>query len=64
MFFAATIYGTNPFPKYATIVLVEICRIEGDAMGLFTKKIGPVFLKENSDAEAYIEKLKVLKEKA
>lgn len=33
-------------------------------MGLFTKKIGPVFLKENSDAEAYIEKLKVLSEKA
>ena len=26
-------------------------------MELFTKKIGPVFLKENSDAEAYIEKL-------
>lgn len=33
-------------------------------MGLFTKKIGPVFLKENSDAEAYIEKLKVLSGKA
>lgn len=33
-------------------------------MGLFTKKIGPVFLKENSDAEAYIEKLKTLSEKA
>lgn len=33
-------------------------------MGLFTKKIGPVFLKENSDAEAYIEKLKELSEKA
>lgn len=33
-------------------------------MGLFTKKIGPVFLKENSDAEAYIEKLKLLQEKA
>jgi len=33
-------------------------------MGLFTKKIGPVFLKENSDAETYIEKLKVLAEKA
>lgn len=33
-------------------------------MGLFTKKIGPVFLKENSDAEVYIEKLKVLSEKA
>jgi hypothetical protein len=32
-------------------------------MGLFTKKIGPVFLKENSNAEAYIEKLKLLKEK-
>ena len=32
-------------------------------MGLFTKKIGPVFLKENSDAEAYIEKLKELSEK-
>lgn len=33
-------------------------------MGLFTKKIGPVFLKENSDAKAYIEKLKLLNEKA
>lgn len=33
-------------------------------MGLFTKKIGPVFLKENSDAEVYIEKLKLLQEKA
>lgn len=33
-------------------------------MGLFTKKIGSVFLKENSDAEAYIEKLKLLQEKA
>ena len=33
-------------------------------MGLFTKKIGPVFLKENSDAEAYIEKLKEFSEKA
>ena len=32
-------------------------------MGIFTKKIGPVFLKENSNAEAYIEKLKLLKEK-
>ena len=30
---------------------------KGDAMGLFTKKIGTVFLKENSDVEAYIEKL-------
>lgn len=35
-----------------------------DIMGLFTKKIGPVFLKENSDAETYIEKLKALSEKA
>ena len=33
-------------------------------MGLFTKKFGPVFLKESSDAEAYIEKLKVLSDKA
>lgn len=33
-------------------------------MGLFTKKIGPVFLKENSDAEAYVEKLHELREKA
>jgi len=33
-------------------------------MGIFKKKIGPVFLKENSDAEAYVEKLKVLGEKA
>ena len=33
-------------------------------MGLFTKKIGPVFLKENSDVEAYIEKLKEFGEKA
>ena len=33
-------------------------------MGLFTKKIGPVFLKENGDAETYIEKLKQLNEKA
>ena len=63
-FLITTIYGTNPFPKYVTIVLVEICQIKGDAMGLFTKKIGPVFLKENSDAEAYIEKLKELSEKA
>ena len=64
IFFTTTIYGNNPFQKYATIVLVEICQIKGDAMGLFTKKIGPVFLKENSDAEAYIEKLKELSEKA
>lgn len=33
-------------------------------MGLFSKKIGTVFLKEESDVSAYIEKLKVLKEKA
>ncbi len=33
-------------------------------MGIFTKKIGAVFLKENSDAAAYIEKLKALSEKA
>ena len=32
-------------------------------MGIFTKKIGPVFLKEDSDAEAYVEKLKGLSEK-
>ena len=33
-------------------------------MGIFTKKIGPVFLKGNSDAQTYIEKLKELNEKA
>ena len=33
-------------------------------MGLFQKKIGPVFLKEDSDAELFIEKLKKLSEKA
>lgn len=31
-------------------------------MGLFTKKIGTVFLKEGSDAEAFIEKLETLKD--
>ena len=30
-------------------------------MGLFTKKIGPVFLKESSDAESFIEKMELLK---
>lgn len=29
-------------------------------MGLFTKKIGPVFLKETSDAEAFVEKMERL----
>lgn len=33
-------------------------------MGIFTKKIGPVFLKENSNVQTYIEKLKELNEKA
>ncbi|MBQ6814757.1 MAG: NERD domain-containing protein [Lachnospiraceae bacterium] len=33
-------------------------------MGLFTKKIGPVFLKEESEASNYIEKLKKLSEEA
>lgn len=33
-------------------------------MGLFTKKIGPVFLKDTSDADNYIEKLQVLAQTA
>lgn len=33
-------------------------------MGFFTKKIGTVFLKENSESEEFIEKLKKLSEKA
>lgn len=33
-------------------------------MGLFSKKIGPVFLKETSDTEDFIEKMEKLKEKA
>lgn len=33
-------------------------------MGLFTKKIGTVFLKETSDAAEYIQKLELLKEQA
>lgn len=33
-------------------------------MGLFTKKIGPVFLKDTSDADNYIEKLQALAQKA
>ena len=33
-------------------------------MGLFTKKIGPVFLKETSDTSEFIEKMQVLKEEA
>lgn len=33
-------------------------------MGLFTKKIGPVFLKETSDTAEFIEKMQKLKEKA
>ena len=33
-------------------------------MELFQKKIGPVFLKENSDASAFIEKMNELHNKA
>ncbi len=33
-------------------------------MGIFSKKIGPVFLKETSDAKAFIEKMQALQEKA
>ena len=33
-------------------------------MGLFTKKIGPVFLKTSNQAEEYVEKLKSLQEKS
>ena len=33
-------------------------------MGLFTKSIGPVFLKNSNQAKEYINKLKVLEEKA
>lgn len=33
-------------------------------MGLFSKKIGPVFLKEDSDAKAYIAKMQALAERA
>lgn len=33
-------------------------------MGLFSKRIGPVFLKENNDADTYIEKLQDLAQKA
>lgn len=33
-------------------------------MGLFQKKIGPIFLKENSESEEFIEKLQTLSEKA
>ena len=33
-------------------------------MGLFQKKIGPVFLKEDSDAELFIEKMRVLSGRA
>ncbi len=33
-------------------------------MGLFTKKIGPVFLKETSDSTEFIEKMQILLEKA
>lgn len=33
-------------------------------MGLFSKRIGPVFLKENDDADLYIEKLQELAQKA
>ena len=35
----------------------------GNVMGLFTKEIGPVFLKTNSQAVDYISKLKDLQEK-
>ena len=34
------------------------------AMSLFTKKIGPIFLKESSSAEKYIDKLQTLSTKA
>ena len=33
-------------------------------MGLFAKKIGPVFLKETSDTAAFIEKMQELKKNA
>ncbi len=33
-------------------------------MGLFSKKIGPMFMKEDSDAEKFIEDMTVLSEKA
>ena len=33
-------------------------------MGLFTKRIGTVFLKETSDTSEYIEKLEELKKQA
>ena len=33
-------------------------------MGLFTKKIGPVFLKTSNQAKEYVEKLKALQEKS
>lgn len=33
-------------------------------MGLFTKKIGTVFLKETSDVKEFIEKMEALKENA
>ena len=36
---------------------------EGNIMGLFTKAIGPVFLKTSNQAEEYIHKLKALQEK-
>ena len=33
-------------------------------MGFFQKKIGPVFVKEDSDTTEYIKKLEALREKA
>ena len=33
-------------------------------MGLFTKRIGTVFLKEDSETQVYIEKMRALSEKA
>ncbi len=50
--------------KCVTVELVEIEKVRGKTMGIFTKKIGAVFLKENSDAQLYVEKLKALSENA
>lgn len=38
--------------------------LKGGTMGIFSKKIGPVFLKEASDAQVFIEKMQTLREKA
>ena len=35
---------------------------KGDIMGLFTRKIGPVFLKSSNQAKEYVDKLRELKE--